>query len=218
MKAGSMGSRLVAASATLVLIGLGASPAVANAEPYDEAAGTTSSVPVNYSCFVTFPGGETTVPFSLTFAATAPQQVKPYKKFKVVLDSQPWTPDPQFNREVRNVKVKYKLPGNAELEQYKLSGGSNLGPTPPTVQIDQQARTLSLTAPGPLPAQVEFDLPTVTLKLKSGAGGVAQTATGGTSLTDPSWSWTRIDPAGDPRPFDCNPASPVVFTQTTITG
>lgn len=215
--AGSKWGRLVAASATLTLIGLGTLPAAASTNTADQNAEATASVPVNYSCFVTFPGGETTVPFSLTFTTTAPQTVKPYKNFKVVLDSQSWTPDPQFNQEVRNVKVKYKLPDNAKLSEYKLKGGTNLGPTPPTVEIDQGAKTLSLTAPGPFPAQVPFDLPTVTLKLQSGAGGIAQTATGGTSLTDPSWSWTRTDLAGDQRPFNCNPASPVVFTQTTIT-
>ncbi|MCG5468347.1 hypothetical protein LADH09A_002207 [Micromonospora sp. LAH09] len=210
------------ATATLAVVGL-AVPATAGAATGRSATGTatttplvTTATPVNYSCYVTYPGGSTNVPFALTFTSTAPERVGAYRPFSVTLDPQQWTPDPTFNQDVRNVTVKYRLPANAWYLWHQLSGGLNLGSTPPQVKVDSVARTLTLTVAGPLLASVPFDLPTVTVYLLSGPSGVAQTATGGTSLTDPSWSWVRTDLEGVQRPFDCNPAAPVVFSSTTV--
>ncbi|MEV4659271.1 hypothetical protein [Micromonospora sp. NPDC049301] len=221
MTTGMTWSRRLLAAATLAVVGLAAVPGTAGADTGRSATGTatprvTTATPVNYSCYVTFPGGSTTVPFGLTFTSTAPERVAAYRPFSVTLDPQQWTPDPTFNLEVRNVTVRYRLPANAWYVWHQLSGGLNLGSTPPQVKVDYAARTLTLTVAGPLPASVPFDLPTVTVYLLSGPSGVAQTATGGTSLTDPSWSWVRTDLEGVQRPFDCNPATPVVFSSTTI--
>ncbi|MFI7211328.1 hypothetical protein [Micromonospora maritima] len=218
--------RRLLAVAALGAVGLAATPVPAAATtgavaPTDASAANllppsvTSTVPVGYSCYVTFPGGSTTVPFSLTFTASAPQKVAPYRPFAVTLDPQEWTPDPKFNQQVRTVKVRYKLPDNAWYVWHTLSGGKNLT-TPPQAQYDWSTRVLTITETGPLPASVPFDLPTVTVYLLSGPSGTAQTTTGGTSLTDPSWTWVRTDLEGVERPFDCNPAAPVVFTSTTI--
>ncbi len=228
MTTGTTWKRRLLSVAALAVVGLAAVPVPAGANPGSTAAPgasgaagllggptVTTTVPVNYNCYVTFPGGSATVPFSLTFTATAPEKVAPYRPFAVTLDPQEWIPDPTFNKQIQTLKVKYKLPENAWYVWHTLSGGKNLT-TQPQAQYDWSSRVLTISEAGPLPASVPFDLPTVTVYLLAGPNGVAQTATGGTSLTDPSWSWVRTDLEDAQRPFDCNPATPVVFTSTTI--
>jgi dehydratase len=211
-----------AATTTLLALAAVAPAAEASASPgtgdQNQNPPVTSSVTVGYGCFVTFPGGETTVPYSLTFATMAPAEVSPWKKFRVVLDPPVITPNPAIQTEVRDVAVQYRLPDDSWLVGYRLVGGDLNGHSA-TVQRDGDV--LEVKAHGPFPAAQPFELPELRLTLRAHHGGVLQTTTGGTSTDDPSFSWTRTsastgDPAGTLRPFRCEPATPVVFTSTTV--
>jgi len=176
---------------------------------------SSNPVTVDYTCFVTFPGGSTFVPFSLTYGVTAPKLIGPPRKFDVVIDPPTITPNPAFQLAVKNVAVVYRLPENARLTHVGLSGGSNLGLTPPTVE--RSGDVLVLRAAGPFTAGVPFDLPTLVAGLKAHPhAGIVETTTGGTSHADPSFSWTRIDTAGTERPFMCQPPAAVAFSSTTV--
>ena len=176
-------------------------------------------VTVNYGCYVTFPGGSTTMPYSLTFGVYSPAAVAPYQVFGVAFDPPAITPNPQFQSDVRDVTVQYKLPANARLLGYALFGGSGLGSTVPTVE--RIGNVLVLKAAGPFQAGVPFDLPTLGVGLRAKNGDVIKTGTGGSSVDNPSFSWTRNsvtpgDPPNTLRPFQCEPPTPVTFSSTTV--
>jgi dehydratase len=181
--------------------------------------GASSQVPVAYSCFVTFPGGSTYVSYGLTFDVSAPATVRRGQPFRAVLDAPPITPNPTLQSDVRDVEVDYRLPANAVPVAWWLSGG-DLGSSRATVV--REGDVLLLRAAGPFPAGQVFDLPALNVVLLAVGAGAAQTATGGTSYDDPSFSWTRNslspgDPPGTLRPFQCQPPEPVVFTTTNVT-
>jgi dehydratase len=212
----SLAGIVVAAVAVLGLPGVGA-----GAAPAAPAGPPPAPVPVTvgYSCFVTFPGGSTFVPYSLTFGVTAPATSHRWLPFRVAVDTPPITPNPSLQSDVRDVQVEFALPAGAPLLAYRLSGGSDFGASPPTVEVDDGV--LRLKASGPFPAGAVFDLPELTLLFLGSQSGAADVATGGTSVDDPSFSWTRNslspgDPPGTLRPFECQPPTPVTFSHTVI--
>ena len=180
---------------------------------------TPTPVTVNYGCFVNFPGGSATMPYSLTFGVYAPTTVAAQQVFGVAFDPPVITPNPGFQSDVRNIEVQYKLPANAKLLGWALFGGSGLGSTVPTVV--RNGNVIVLKAAGPFQAGVPFDLPTLGLGLQAKTGGVITTGTGGSSVDNPSFRWTRNsvtpgDPPNTLRPFQCEPAAPVTFSTTTV--
>jgi dehydratase len=179
----------------------------------------TNPVPVDYSCFVTFQGGSTFVPYNLAFDVAAPASSRRWLPFRAVLDTPAITPNPTLQSDVRDVEVVFALPENTRLLATWLTGGGDFGDAPPTVEVDGDV--VRLRAAGPFPSATAFDLPALNLLLVGTEAGTATTATGGTSTDDPSFSWTRNslspgDPPGTLRPFDCQPPAPVVFTRTAI--
>jgi dehydratase len=176
-------------------------------------------VPVDYSCFVTFQGGSTVVPFSLTYGVQAPETARSGVPFRVVLDTPPWVPNPDLQSDVRDVEVVFRMPDNAEVVATWLSGGDVWQHRP---KVTQDGDVLRLKLAGPLPAGESFDLPAVNVLLNGTETGPAEVTTGGTSFDDPSYQWTRNslspgDPPGTLRPFDCQPEEPALFTTTEIT-
>jgi dehydratase len=178
--------------------------------------GITTSTPSDYSCFVTFQGGSTTVSFSLTYTATAPGTVAPHAPFTAVIAAPVITPNPAINVFVQTVRVVYLLPPGAVLLDAQLSGGSGLGAG--GAHITRVRNAVILGAPGPFQAGVPFQLPAVTLHLLAGGSGSEAISQGGLTLADPAFSWTRSDPSGGTlRPFACFAPAPVPLTSTTIT-
>lgn len=205
--------------APLVPPGASAAASSATARPATGQPAPSTPVPVPYSCFVTFPGGSTFVNFGLTFDTSAPATARRWRPFRVVVDTPPITPNPTLQSDVRDVEVVFALPDNAVLLAPFLTGGSGLGGTRPTVEVDGDV--VRLKAAGPFPAGTVFDLPALNLLLLGDQAGTVATATGGTGFDDPSFSWVRNslspgDPPGTLRPFDCQPPAPVTFTQTAV--
>jgi dehydratase len=175
----------------------------------------TTSTPADYSCFVTYQGGSTTVSYSLTFTATAPDTVAPYTPFTAEIAAPVITPNPNINVFVQQVRVVYLLPSAARLLSAQLSGGSGLGAG--GAKLSLAAGAVILTAPGPFQGNVPFQLPAVDLKLLAGGSGSASISQGGLTLADPAFSWTRSDPNGGTlRPFGCFSPAPVTLSTTTI--
>ncbi|MFE9746850.1 hypothetical protein ACFYOT_18270 [Saccharothrix saharensis] len=183
-----------------------------------DASYASTQVTVDYGCLVTFPGGSATMPYSLTFKVTAPSSVSPKGVFGIAFDPPVITPNPTFQSDVRDVELKFRLPSNASLVGYVLYGGSNLSGT---TAVERKGDVLVLRATGPFTANVPFDLPTLAVGLVAGSNGVARSATGGTSVDNPSFSWVRNsvtpgDPPNTLRPLLCEPPAPVTLSSTTI--
>ncbi|GAA2879375.1 hypothetical protein [Actinoplanes cyaneus] len=205
-------------AATTVLALAGVLPAVSAQAATETTAAAATPVTVNYGCYVTFPGGETTVPYALTFTTSAPATVAKGQFFKVTLDTPAITPNPAIQSQVQDVAVRFKLPTGAVPVAWWLTGGTVSG-----ASVERQGDVLVLKAAGPFPAATVFDLPELDVLLLSKVKtGVLTTATGGTGTDNPSFSWTRTsasagDPAGTLRPFRCEPAATVTLTSTTAT-
>ncbi|MFE3109827.1 hypothetical protein ACFXKJ_36700 [Kitasatospora indigofera] len=212
-------AKRIAAVGAVVAVAIPVSVGSAGAETTAEAqaqTAATASVPVGYNCYVEFPGGHNVLPYSLTFATKAPAKVAPHKKFTVELDPPVITPNPQYNSGVKDVQVQYQLPANASLVKYELVGGSGLAGTHAVVTVDYGTNTLTYKQAGTLAAGQPFDLPTLKLKLESGASGVINTGTAGTSFDDPAFTWVRLDLQGAPAPFKCVANPQTTFTTTTV--
>ena len=173
----------------------------------------TAPVAVGYKCFVTFPGGSNVVDLGYTFEAGAVSFGSAGLLSRAVVKAPVITPNPQYNTQVRNVVVAYRLPANARLSAWWTSGGSNLGAAGATVR--RSGDVLHLTAPGPFPAGAPFQLPALNFTFLSTSPGPVEVTTGGVDFDRPSFSWTLTDHYGSERPLACNPPAPVVFTRTT---
>lgn len=209
-----------AASAAVAML---AAPLAGDAAPAAPASGghgaATASVPVGYDCFVTYPGGDTVVQYSLTYDVTAPASVRRFVPYVVSLDTPPITPNPALQSDVRDVEVAFEVPDNAVVAAYWLTGGSGLGDS--DVEVERSGDVLTLTASGPYASATVFDLPALKVLLVPLTTGPAVFATGGTSFEDPSFSWQRNslspgDPPGTYREFLCQPPADVVLATTQV--
>ncbi len=173
---------------------------------------------VHYLCPVTTPEGDPLVlKYDRGFDTTAPAKVKPLSTFTVAFKPDPINPVPDFNKKVWDVKMVYELPKAATYIKHSLTGGSNLGESKQTVQVNGSRITLSAT--GPFAADEDAFLPTLNVVLKAPASGTLVTSVAGTSYDDPGFRWTSEDPAdGTAHDLQCypDPAQPVELSRTTV--
>jgi dehydratase len=192
----------------------------AAAHPLGRPAGgttTTKSTAVDYLCFVTFTGGSTTVQFSLTYSATAPDSVGPFSLYAASISFPAITPNPSINVAVQDLRAVFTPPAGTRLLTATATGGSGVGPAGARVTVRDNAAVV--TAQGPFPAGTAFTLPTLRLNLLAGANGSGAVNAAGVTLADPQFSWVRTDPADGTtqRPFACF-TTPVPLTTTVIAG
>ena len=103
----------------------------------------------------------------------------------------PITPNPSHNDYSYDLVLRLRLPDNAKLRQYRLTGGD----TPATATLDGDE--LVLRAPGPFPAAVAFQLPTVKLTLKATTRGSVTTEPGGSGYDTYGFGWDFIPSANE---------------------
>ncbi|MBL3669867.1 hypothetical protein JL475_28560 [Streptomyces sp. M2CJ-2] len=147
----------------------------------------------------------------------APAKVAPRSQFDVSYLSSPFTLNPAYQQEVREITVAVTLPEGSMAVDVELSGGSNLGDSEQTVEV--RGDTLYLTASGPFFGGQTFQLPRVTATVKAPASGVLTTKAAGTGFDDPGLALRSLDPTtSEFNPTQCypDPAVPVVLSSTTV--
>ncbi|MGP4018854.1 cyclase [Saccharopolyspora sp. 5N708] len=176
---------------------------------------------INFDCAGDSPVGEQQ--FSLQQAAdvTAPATVAPGGALDVLIDPGLNTLPSEVNgytvKRVEGIDLRIPIPANSTFVSADLTGGSNLGPNPPTFTVDGGVATLHLD--GPIPGGSEFELPTVTVHLTAGPSGAIETKLHGTSHDDPGLTFTAVVSTiiGDTNvPSRCFPNPNPVLTTTTI--
>lgn len=201
--------------ATAALAGVLLPGSAAKAAP--SAVNSTSST-VSYDCRTTVRQGFHPVAYSRDFSVQAPARVARKTEFDVVFDPAPITAFAQYNKTVVDVQVAYKLPKNAKLKSYALSGGANLGTAFTWVEVRDQE--IVVRSSGPFRGGVQFDLPTLTVHLKAPRNpGDIVFGPGGSSYERPGFFWFRYQPILDEwGPFQCfpDPAHPVEFAKTHV--
>ncbi|GGT68332.1 MULTISPECIES: hypothetical protein [Streptomyces] len=194
-------TRTAAIAVPLALAGLMATTSGAQAAP----------VKTYFDCRV---GTVTGLAYSTYVDGVAPATVRPGATFDVTLDPAPITPNPAYNKEVKNVALQFKLPAGAKVLSYEVADGGAAGT--PELQIDGTKAVLR--AAGPYVANAPFDLPKITIKLKAPTTrGTLETAFGGTSHDDPGFTWTFISPnwTGEAQ-LACWPDQPIALTKTLV--
>ena len=141
----------------------------------------------SYACRADTKFGRHTLSLRQAVNATAPATVRPNTRFTVAVDLQPGTLPSEVKgfklQEVRDLALRIPIPANTSYVSAKLSGGSGLNSTP-SVQLD--GNTAVVKVAGPIPGGASYQLPTLSVRLKSGrAGTTIETKLKGTSYDDP---------------------------------
>jgi dehydratase len=90
--------------------------------------------------------------------------------------------------DIKNVKVKMRVPANSSYVSCGLSGGSGTGAGKLT--CSEKSGTVTFSAPGPIPGGTTVTAPTMTLRLKAGKSGSVESTMAGTSYSKPGLSAT----------------------------
>lgn len=93
-------------------------------------------------------------------------------------------------KSINGIKLKVPVPTNSTYDSASLSGGSNYGSGTPSVS--ESANVITISIPGPINAGTTFTLPTLTLKLTSGASGTITSSLSGTSYSNPGLTFTAV--------------------------
>lgn len=138
------------------------------------------------------------------YEVTAPATVSPYGAFTVVFDTSANLANPAFAKEVRDVKLVYRLPQNAVIRGYELTGGSGLGNA--KVSVEANGNELSVVTAGPLTASTTLDLPNLKVKLRAPGSGTLTSEAGGTSFDDPGYRFRFLgNPSNEWGQAQCYP-------------
>ncbi|HWM03952.1 MAG TPA: cyclase [Actinophytocola sp.] len=176
---------------------------------------------ITYDCQADTPLGAQTATLNQTVDATAPATVAPGGALDLVVDPAPGQVPSEVSgyevKEVHTFALKVPVPSNSTLTGVDLTGGSGLGPTPPTWSESGGVVTVSFT--GPMPGGSTFELPTVTAHLTAGPTGTIDSTLYGTSYDDPGLTFTTVVSTflGEiSAPTSCFPNPNPVLTTTTI--
>ncbi|MEU1876752.1 hypothetical protein ABZ470_05520 [Streptosporangium sp. NPDC020072] len=179
---------------------------------------TTATVTVPYISRTRIDGVWTPIEgYTRDYTVTAPATVEPGDDFRVRFDSAPIFAVPAHNKTLTDLRIAYRVSGDATILRYRLEGGSNLGGA--HFWVERNGSDLVLRSNGTFQGGVEFDVPDLVVKVRAGATGTVTTSPGGSSFADPAFYWYREQTvSGQWDPFEnyVDPASPVTFTTTTI--
>ncbi|GAB2943041.1 hypothetical protein [Streptomyces heilongjiangensis] len=183
-----------------------------------EATKTTTSSTLPYICRTRFAGEWIPVEYSRDFTTTAPAKVLPNQHFNVVFDSAPIKAVADYNKLLNSVSFNYRVPSEAKVVSYRLTGGSNVGTA--KFWVERSGTDLRVKSDGEWPGGYEFDFPNLEVVLKAPkSAATLTTGAGGSSFTDTSFGWYRLQPVTNEwDPFQCyaDPAKPVTFSNTVV--
>ena len=124
-----------------------------------------------YACRADTKFGRHNVSLKQTVDAQAPPTVPANTRFTVAVNPRPGTLPGEVKgfklREVRDLTLRLPVPANSSYVDARLTGGSGLNSTP-AVRLD--GSTVIVTVAGPIPGGASYQLPTLSLRLKSGRG------------------------------------------------
>ncbi|MFF0269226.1 hypothetical protein [Kribbella sp. NPDC004536] len=174
-----------------------------------------------YSCRADTKFGKHTVSLHQGVDAQAPATVHANTRFTIAVHSQQGTLPTEIKgfklQEVRDLTLRVPVPANAAYISSQLTGGSGLNSTP-SVQLE--GNTAVLKVPGPIPGGATFQLPTLSVRLKSGRRGTTiETKLKGTSYDDPGLTlrakikWKFISTTA---PVACYPDPNPALTTTKV--
>ncbi|MGW0792633.1 hypothetical protein ACWD04_31565 [Streptomyces sp. NPDC002911] len=199
-------------AATAVLAGAGS----AGASSVAVTGTTTSTLP--YICQTRLSGEWIPVDYTRDFTTTAPTKVSPNENFQVAFDPAPINAVAAYNKLLNTVSFTYKLPAQAQIVSYQLTGGSNLGNA--EQWVERNGNELRVRSNGEWPGGYEFDFPTLKVRLKAPASATTlTTGAGGSSFQDTAFGWNRLQTVTNEwDPFQCyaDPADPVAFSTTQV--
>lgn len=182
---------------------------------------SAAPVDVVYDCEADTPLGPQQTTITQPVEVTAPETVAPGGAVEVVIDPGPTDVPSEVNgntvKELNGLELKAPIPANSTYVSAELSGGSNIGDTPPEISVADGVATVSVA--GPLVGGTTAELPTVIVQLTAGDSGTIETTLSGTSYDDPGLTFTAKVSSiiGDQNvPVSCFPNPSPVFTTTTI--
>lgn len=122
---------------------------------------------------------------------------------------------------IKNLSMRFPVPANATYVSGSLSGGFNYGPGTPTITLQgsNTAGTLLFSIPGPIPADQNFQFPSLSLTFTA-TGPDHSTIVprlGGSSYDDPGFTTTAVatSPISADVPTSCFPIAPNPALSTT---
>ncbi|MFF8957357.1 hypothetical protein [Streptomyces sp. NPDC014894] len=210
----SMAGALSLAAATLA-----AAPTAGASTAGGAAAANTTTSSVGYVCQSRYDGAWFPIAnYARSFSTTAPTSIARNTNYQITFNPAPLTAAGQYNQQLKDVEVAYKVSSNAQVLSYSLTGGSNLGTA--VFYVDRNGSEFVVKSiAGAIQGGVEFDIPTLVVTLRSANPGSVTAGPAGTSFTHRSFGWNRQHPLnGQWDPFQCyaDPASPVVFSTTSV--
>ncbi|HET6295529.1 MAG TPA: hypothetical protein VFG33_19230 [Kribbella sp.] len=179
-----------------------------------------AAAPVSYACRADTKFGQHHLSLRQGADAKAPATVKPGGVFEVVVDLKPGSLPGEVKgfklKEVRDLSLRIPIPANSTYVAAKLSGGSGLGSTP-TLDVANGVATIRVS--GPIPGGSDYQLPSLTVRLKAGRSGAIETRLQGSSFDNPGlnlqakikWKFVTID-----SPVACYPDPNPPLTRTEI--
>ena len=181
----------------------------------------TDQPTATYACRADTKFGRHTVSLRQGVDAQAPATVTANTRFTIAVHSQQGTLPTEVKgfklQEVRDLTLRVPVPANAAYVSSQLIGGSGLNSTP-SVQLE--GNTAVLKVPGPIPGGATFQLPTLSVRLKSGRrGSTIETKLKGTSYDDPGLTlqakikWKFITTTA---PVACYPNPNPALTRTAV--
>lgn len=202
-----------------VVVGIGVAVALVPLVVPGTAAGAALSVA--FACQASAAGYTAGATFRQGVSASAPARVSPFSRVAVTADPAPnRVPASVGGRQVRNVRalaLVVPVPGNSSLSSAVLSGGAGLNSR---ASIVRSGGSVVLRVPGPINGGARFELPTITLNLRSARTGSIVTKLGGASYAVPGLTFT----AAVRGPFNstvnaaarCFPHPSPILTRTAI--
>jgi dehydratase len=153
--------------------------------------------------------------------AKAPATVRPNTRFTIAVDLKPGSLPGEVKgfklKEVRDLSLRVPIPANSSYVSAALTGGSGLNSTP-TVHLDHGVAVIHVA--GPIPGGANYQLPSLSIRLKSGRrGAVMETKLKGTSYDDPGLTlqakikWKFLTTTA---PVSCYPNPNPALTQTVV--
>jgi dehydratase len=182
-----------------------------------EAAAPTAS----YACRADTKFGRHLLSLRQGVDAKAPAAVPPNTRFTIAVDLKPGSLPGDVKgfklKEVRDLSLRVPIPANSSYVSATLTGGSGLNSTP-TVHLDHGVAVVKVA--GPIPGGANYQLPSLSIRLKSGRrGAVIETRLKGTSYDDPGLTlhakikWKFLTTTS---PVSCFPNPNPALTRTLV--
>jgi dehydratase len=166
----------------------------------------------SYACRANTKFGQHTLSLRQGVDAKAPAAVRPNSRFTIAVDLKPGSLPGEVKgfklQEVRDLSLRVPVPANSSYVGARLIGGSGLNSTP-TIQLDRGVLVIKVA--GPIPGGANYQLPTLSVRLKSGLKGTSYDDPGLTLQARIKWKFVTTT-----APVSCYPDPNPALTRTVV--